>query len=85
MTENENTPWEEQLMAATPREVRALAADIPQRAPTAEPIPRAPAEPSPGPSDGGTASEPPASIDLQHERDGARVRAEARRIAGRSR
>ena len=63
MIENGSPTWEERRLAASPRGVRAVAADIPRHPPTAGPTPSAPTEPSPGPRDGGTSTEPPAGYD----------------------
>ena len=63
MTENGNPTWEERRLAASPRGVRAHAADIPRHPPTAGPTPSAPTEAPPGPGDGRTSTEPPAGYD----------------------
>lgn len=80
MTENDHTSWEERLLAAAPREVRSMTADIPRRAPVDEPTPPAPAEPSAGAGDGGTSTTPRPTINLEHEQDGARIREAAAKL-----
>jgi hypothetical protein len=80
MTENDHTSWEDRLLAASPRGVRSLAADIPRRPPTTGSTPAAPAEPSPGLSDGGTSTTPRPTVSLEHEMDGAKVREAAAKL-----
>ena len=70
---------EDRLKNATPRELRQLATEMlrgkhPELLRQSEPVE------GPGPGDGGTSSEPPSRVDLQHEQNPVRVREEARRI-----
>ena len=91
MTENDHTSWEERLLAASPNEVRALAAGIPTRArvddgrrgeaaPSAGESPE-PQPAEPGPGDGGTSTVPAHVVNLETETDPRRVREAAKKIA----
>jgi hypothetical protein len=75
---------EERLQQASPRELRQLASEL-LKGQHPELLRQPEAVEGPGGGDGGTSSEPPSSVDLQTETDPVRVRAQARRIAGRSR
>jgi hypothetical protein len=78
MTENDHTSWEDRLLAASPRGVRSLAADIPRRPPTTDPSRARRAIARSVRWRESTTPRP--TVSLEHEMDGAKVREAAAKL-----